>query len=552
MHDGEFLGGGITIQLEDAVATFFDSASTYMFHTDTEGYTVPRPGRYRVSVAAYPYQADTTVTLTLFKGAEGVAASANLTDLIGVFDLTGDAGRTVEVTTFLKPGDVVSPSVADLKVPPGSYVNYFLPDENVRDYTGEGIAIKWLSVEGPLVDAWPPAGTRMLLGDLAVVDGDVKLVKAPYEHVLDIVADFAPVAFRRPLVDGEAEAYAKLAEPLLAEGRPFIDALRVPLRAVLSAPSFLFHASESDRLDEFGLATRLSYFLWRSMPDAELLEVAGAGWLSDPEVLAVQVERMLGDPRSERFVKDFAGQLVDADFTFVNRRLAEHYRIPEITGQHMRKVTLAEDSVRGGLLAQAAIHKLTANGTTSSPVPRGNFVLANLLGQPAPPPPPNVAGLEPDTRGTTTIREQLTAHRQNPMCATCHTVIDPPGLALESFDPIGGFRTSYRASGKEIEVNGDRYPGPYTQGLPVDPSGVTPEGFTFSGFKDYQHFLLEEKLDLVARQMVSQLLVLATGAEVQFADRQDRDEIVSKLVAKDYPLRTMIHEVAQSDLFRRQ
>ena len=177
------------------------------------------------------------------------------------------------------------------------------------------------------------------------------------------------------------------------------------------------------------------------------------------------------------------GQLVDADFTFVNRRLAEHYGIPAIIGQHMRKVTLAQDNVRGGLLAQAAIHKLTANGTTSSPVPRGNFVLANLLGQPAPPPPPNVAGLEPDTRGTTTIREQLTAHRENPMCATCHTVIDPPGLALESFDPIGGLRTSYRASGKEIEVNGDRYPGPYTQGLPVDPSGVTPEGFTFSGFE---------------------------------------------------------------------
>ena len=138
------------------------------------------------------------------------------------------------------------------------------------------------------------------------------------------------------------------------------------------------------------------------------------------------------------------------------------------------------------------------------------------------------------------------------MCATCHVVIDPPGLALESFDPIGGLRTSYRASGKEIEVNGDRYPGPYTQGLPVDPSGVTPEGFTFSGFEDYQRFLLEQKLDLVARHMVSQLLVLATGAEVQFADRDDRDEIVSKLVAKDYRLRTMIHEVAQSDLFRRQ
>ena len=151
MHDGKFLGGGVTRQLDDAVATFFDTVSTYMFHTDTEGYAVPRPGRYRVTVEAYPYQADTPVTLTLFKGHEGVAASATLTDLIGAFDLVGDTSRTVEVTTFLRPGDVVSPSVADLKIPPGPYVSYYEPDKNVRDYTGEGIAIKSLAVEGPPV-----------------------------------------------------------------------------------------------------------------------------------------------------------------------------------------------------------------------------------------------------------------------------------------------------------------------------------------------------------------------------------------------------------------
>ncbi len=604
MHDAEILGGGITKLVGDAVATFFDGASTYMFHTDTEGYAVPQAGRYRVSVEAYPYQASTPVTLTLFKGNEGVAAAAALTDLIGSFDLVGDESRTVSVTTFLKPGQVISPSVADLDKPPGDYVNYYAPDKNVRDYKGEGIAIKWLAVEGPLFDAWPPEGTRALLGDLKLVDGEVQLTKDAYAHVLDVVADFAPKAFRRPVAAEEAEAYARLAKPLLAEGRDFIDALRVPLRAVLSAPPFLFHgtapAPENDALlDDYGVATRLAYFLWRSPPDDRLLALAAHGKLSDDETLAAEVERLLDDPRSERFVKDFAGQafrlyelhattpdaglypeyderlgqamaaetelffgelidgnrsvghLVDADFTFVNRRLAEHYGIDDIGGQHMRRVDLPPESVRGGLLAQAAIHKLTANGTTSSPVPRGNFVLANLLGQPAPPPPPNVAGLEPDTRGTTTIREQLQAHRENPMCATCHTVIDPPGLALESFDPIGGFRTTYRASGDEVEVNGDRYPGPYKQGLPVDPSGVTPEGVAFSGFAQYQRFLLDQKLDLVARHVVSELLVLATGAEVGFADRRERDAIVAALANGNYPLRTMIHEVAKSDLFRR-
>ncbi|MYE25152.1 MAG: DUF1592 domain-containing protein, partial [Gammaproteobacteria bacterium] len=356
-----------------------------------------------------------------------------------------------------------------------------------------------------------------------------------------------------------------------------------------------------ETLDEYALATRLSYFLWRSMPDDELFALAAEGRLSDPAVMAEQVERMLADAKSERFVKDFAGQafrlyemnattpdaglypefderlgqamvaetelflaqligenlgaanLVAADFTFVNRRLAEHYGLTGIEGQHMRRVPLPGDSVRGGLLSQASIHKITANGTTTSPVPRGNFVLANVLGQPAPPPPPNVAGLEPDTRGTTTIREQLAAHRSNPMCASCHVTIDPPGLAMESFDPIGGFREVYRASGEEVlGSDGQTYPGPYKEGLPVDASGVTPEGEVFAGFEEYREFLVREKLEDVAQHFVSQLLVLATGAEVQFADREARDRIVAKLAGNDYPVRSMIHEVAQSDLFRRQ
>ena len=486
--------------------------------------------------------------------------TASLDELIGTFDLLNDMRRTVEVTTFLRPGELLSPSVAGLDIPPGDCVSYFLPENNVKDYKGEGIAIKSLTIEGPLIEAWPPESTRRLLTGVEFDDaGQIRLSKSPYEHVVDIVARFASLAFRRPLEESEVEVFASLANPLLADERPFLEAVRVPLRAILSAPSFLYQSGAPGVLDDYRLATRLSYFLWRSMPDAELFEVAREGRLSDPKVLARQVDRMLDDARSERFVKDFTGQafrlyelkattpdpglypeyddrlgqamqretelflaeliagdlgvghLIDAEFTFLNRRLAEHYGMQGVEGQQMRKVTLPADSPRGGLLTQASILKITANGTTTSPVPRGNFVLASLLGKPAPPPPPNVAGLEPDTRGTTTIREQLTAHRASPTCAGCHRTIDPPGFALESFDPIGGYRTRYRVSGGETKFGDYVVSLPYSEGLAVDSSGVTPGGEAFAGIDEYKRLLFQHDLDQVARHFVSQLLVYGTG-----------------------------------------
>ena len=351
----------------------------------------------------------------------------------------------MEVTPFLRPGELIGLSATELDVPQGaSWTQPADPSQGyggMQDYPGEGIAFRSMTIEGPLLDAWPPASTRQLLAGLDLDEaGEVRLTKDPYEHVVDVVAAFAPRAFRRPLEDGELEAYASLAQPLLADERPLLEAVRVPLRAILSAPPFLYHGGEAGKMDDFGLATRLAYFLWRSMPDDALLELAGAGRLSDPYMLARQVDRMLDDHRSERFVRDFAGQafrlyelkatspdaglypeyddrlgqamqretelflaeliagnhdvgsLIDADFTFVNRRLAEHYRLPAVGGQQMRRVALPPDSPRGGLLTQASVLKVTANGTTTSPVPRGNFVLANLLGQPAAPPPAGSGG----------------------------------------------------------------------------------------------------------------------------------------------------------------
>ena len=596
------LGGGVVKQLDDAYATFSAGASTYLLHSRTEGYAVPYPGRYRVTVTAYPYQADTPVTLTLYQSARAVGP-ASLDDLIGSFDLVGDIPRTVEVTPFLRPGHLISPSVADLDRPsPGARLRGGATKGggNVQTYPGEGIALKSMTFEGPLFDMWPPASTRQLLTGVEFdEDGEVQLTKDPYDHIVDIVARFAPLAFRRSLEEGELETFASLAEPLLADGRPFLEAVRVPLRAILSATPFLFQAGAPGTLDDFALASRLSYFLWRSLPDAELFDLARDHLLSDPTVLAAQVDRMLDDAKAQRFVTDFVGQafrlyelratapdsglypeyddrlgqamageteqflaeviaedlgvghLIDADFTFVNRRLAEHYGIPGIEGQQMRKVMLAADSPRGGLLTQASVLKITANGTTTSPVPRGNFVLANLLGQPAPPPPAGVGAIEPDTRGTTTIREQLDAHRSSPVCASCHRVIDPPGFALESFDPIGGFRTNYRISRGESEAR-SRYARRYQEGPSVDAGGVTPDGAAFAGIEEYKQILLEHEVDQVARHVVSQLLVYATGAEIEFADRDEVERILEQGRDREYPLKTMLHQVVQSDLFGRR
>jgi hypothetical protein len=598
MSKAEILGGGITKMLDDAAVMFVDGGSTYLMHSETEGYNVPYAGRYRATIEGWAYQPRGPVTLTVYRGSKQ-AAAASLDELIASFDLVGETPRTVQFETFLRPGDLLAPSLAEADPPPGEYFDYYSPDRNVESYKGEGIALRSLVIEGPLFESWPPPSTRKLLAGVDFDDaGDVVLTKAPYEHVVDVVAEFGPRAFRRPLAEDELEAYASLARPLLENGRPFVEAVRIPLRAILSAPPFLFQTGDPGRLDHYALASRLSYFLWRSLPDDRLLAHAADGSLSDPEVFAAQVERLLDDPRSERFVHDFAGQafrlyemkatnpdsglypeyddrlgqamaretqlflaeliagdhgvgsLIDADFTFLNRRLADHYGIAGVDGQHMRKVALPPDSVRGGLIAQASIHKITANGTITSPIPRGNFVLANLLGQPAPPPPESVEALEPDTRGAVTIREQLAKHRNEPVCNSCHRVIDPPGFALESFDVIGGFRTNYRAAGGEgTTPDGFVYPMPYKQGPPVDASGVTADGEAFAGIEEYKE-LLARDVEQVARHLVSQLLVYSTGAEVEFADRDGVEDVVAKLREDGYPFRTMIHEVTKSDLFR--
>ena len=663
ISEGKYQGGGITLMRDDSAVMFFEPGSTYTMHSETEGFKVKVPGRYKVELEAYPYQAWSPVTLTVYRGIkQGVVASMD--DLIGSFDLVDKTPRRVAVQTYLKPGQLIAPAPTEVDQPKNldpdqdgvaeNAVNYYAPENNVRTYEGEGIAMKYMSIEGPITESWPPVSTQKLLKGVefspncvssstsepteksqptqldmlfanvvgtsnlnkmeqtlsditpAFLKNDdpegcsLGIRKTEHEHIVEILERFAPLAFRRPVSESEIQNLANLATPVLANERPLLEALRVPLRSILSSPSFLYQAGESGDLDDHSLASRLSYFLWRSMPDDELLDLAEEGILKEKQVLNEQVKRMLKDSKSQRFIKDFVGQayrlkelkatspdkglypeyddrlgqamqmetelflaelvsenlslenLIDSDFTFLNRRLADHYQIDEVKGQYMRKVTLPPDSPRGGLLSQAAIHKITANGTTSSPVPRGNFVLTNLLGQPAPPPPPGVAGLEPDTRGTTTVREQLSAHRSMPVCASCHTRIDPPGFALEEFDPVGGHRTNYRVHGGFAMYDGFSVPMPFKEGLVVDASGITPEGTTFSGYQDYLEILKSDYLEQVARHFTSQLIAFGTGAEVSFSDRAVVEEIIQTHSDAGYPVQSLIASVVDSSIFRKR
>ncbi len=632
--DRPLRNGGSTVKLVDDAWVTFETRE-HAAQSNHMGYRPQYPGLYRIVAEVYGYQARTPVTMTLYRSSKQQGAA----ELIAAFDLMPGESRTVETTSYFTPDDYFYPAPADHDFQPDGRSIY--QNIGAKNYKGEALAIKRLTIEGPLEKHWPPERTRRVfhgmtfkklspdtprprnrkVGHGVSDDYRVELTKTPREHLADIIRHLGPLAFRRPLRDGEAEGFVRLAEPSLKDGLPFEEVVRVPLQAMLSSPQFLFHAGDPGELDGYALATRLSYFLWKSLPDEELSRLAAENKLHEPDVLASQVDRMLDDKKSDRFVHDFLDQwlglqdidgttpdeklypeyddvlrramlgetrhflrelisknlrvrnFIDSDFTFLNRRLAVHYGMEQsadtpwpasppadasghgVSGdwprERMRRVELPEDSVRGGILAHASIHKVTANGTITSPVRRGNFVLAKVLGTP-PSPPPFFAAVEPDTRGTTTIRESLDAHRDDPACNNCHRTIDPPGFALESFDPIGGFRTRYRSTEKgdrpERRLFGRRIY-EYKEGLPVDASGVTSEGETFGGVRGFRQQLLQSE-ELVARNFISQLVVYATGSEVQFADREELDRIVQEVSSEGYRARTILHEIVQSKLFR--
>jgi hypothetical protein len=421
---------------------------------------------------------------------------------------------------------------------------------------------------------------------------------ADAEHLL---RGFMKRAYRRPVQDEDVSRFTKVVQYALTNGYSFTDAMIAGYTGVLCSPGFLYLKESPGKLDDWALAERLSYFLWNSSPDDELRALAQKGELHQRETLRAQTERLLNDPRSAQFIDAFLDywldlrlisgtapdeelypdyqlddwlaesmiaetqgfftellkgdlgvtNLVDSKFAVLNERLATHYQIPNVSGPEMRRVTLPDDSVRGGLLTQASVLKVTANGTTTSPVKRGVWIMTRLLGEPPPPPPPNLPAVEPDIRGATTIREQLAKHRSQESCNACHRNIDPAGFALESFDVMGGWRDRYRSVGKGDAVHGSGHNGilyHFCLGQWVDSSGEMPDGRHFADIRDLKKCLLsdEEKL---ARNLAEQLTVYATGAPIRFSDRPAIAKMLADTRAKGYGVRSLVHEVVQSDLF---
>ncbi len=607
-------GGSTTKRNGDELVIY--EKRNHAVRSDHAGFRPEHPGMYRIEMTARAYQAKTPVTMVVMKASDKDGSSES----IGSFELYPGKPRRISITTFFTPEHYFYPIPMDDDVPnqraiAGVYAY------GAKTYPGEGLAVKDVMITGPLEETWPPKRAREFFAGIKFQHRQLsskewrhawgrkgaqwrvhefRMSKPLIEHLTEMIEHLGPKAFRRPLRDGEAQSFANLAKPAILAGRGFDEIARVAFRALFSSPQFLFYNSDPGPLNDYALATRLSYFLWKSLPDAKLFELAATNQLTDPEILSAQVDRMLNDPKAQRFIDDFLDQwaglknidattpddklyieyddilrqamlketrlffreliaedlparnLIDSSFTFLNRRLARHYGIPGIEDEQFRRVALPRSRVRGGLMTQASILKVTANGTVTSPVKRGAFVLTTLLGTPPSSPPPDIGSIEPDTRGTTTIRETLDKHRNSAACASCHRQIDPPGFALESFDPIGGYRTRYRSTDKGShsghQIRG-RWIHEYKLGRPVDSSGVTEDGKKFAGIQEYKRLLMTRAED-VARNLVSNLIEYSTGGRIQFADRAEIDRIVEDLKADGYPVRSMIHQVVQSPIFR--
>ena len=542
---------------------------------------------------------------------------------LGDFDVTPEPG-VHELDAWLLAGEMIRPDAGRLfRSRPGA-ARWQNP---LAEKDGQpGVVFRWLEVEGPMYDQWPPAGHKLLFGDLPLVNRQVANVdedssktnrfgqrrfrpapgvevisKAPMADAERLFREFIRHAYRRPTDEAELKRFLPVVRSALKKGNNFTDAMIAGYTAVLCSPQFIYLEEKPGRLGDYALASRLAFFLWNSSPDDELRRCAAKNELHEPGVLRAQTERLLADPRSRQFVDAFldywldlrkmvatapdgnlysdyylddlltesaleetrlffaellrgdmpARNIVASDFTMLNERLAAHYGLPPVPGVALRRTALPNDGPRGGLMTQAAVLKVTANGTTTSPVLRGAWIMERILGQKPPPPPPSVPAVEPDIRGAVTIRQQLEKHRTLETCNACHAKIDPAGFALENFDVMGGWRDRYRSeAGGElaqgIAKSGQKFAFHYA--LPVDASGELPDGRKFRDVRELKQLLLADERQL-ARNLAKQLTVYATGAPIRFADREPIEQILESASSSHYGVRSLIHELVQSELF---
>jgi hypothetical protein len=551
--------------------------------------------RFRISVSAEQSGGKPVV----FSAHTGGGSDGPPPELAGYFDAPAEKPSVIEFEAFMEPK-------MSLTIRPyGLATAHQIEKSGSEKWDGPGLAIDWVEMDGPLNDQWPPASHGRLFAGLKQAPAPdlpawmQQVEVQPNDAAADsarILSAFARRAFRRPATNDELAPFIALVTKRMSQGSTFEQAVRAGLSAVMTSPEFLFLRESPGRLDDFALASRLSYFLWNSMPDDELLALAESGGLKEPATLRAQVDRLLKSPKAAAFTENFTGQwlrlreidftepshllypefddmlkvsmlrevhlffdellrhdlsltnFLASDFSMLNGRLARHYGIPGVDGWAFKRVALPPGCHRGGVLTMAAVLKVTANGTNTSPVLRGAWVLDRIWGRPPKPPPPDAGSIEPDIRGATTIREQLAKHRRVEACASCHVKMDPPGFALENFDVIGGWRDFYRSTGngKEVTVDGQRMP--YLQGPAVDAADVMPDGQKFANVDEFKQLLLADP-EAFARTLTVNLLTCATGGTVEATDQREVTAILEKAKAKQWGFRSLLHEIVQSRLF---
>ena len=501
-------------------------------------------------------------------------ASMKPLQILKTFEITArDASKPQRIEVPVnRIGDINRAGIAVIKPPAGEP----LPK----------LFIEQLSSEGPM-ETRPAAQLKIL----ACTPG-----KPQAEQTREVLTRLLTRAYRRPATKNEIEAVAKIVEQSVAGGRKWEGGMQLALTAVLCSPKFLFRVEldslprypNAHPIDEYQLASRLSYFLWSTMPDEDLLALAAKNQLTPN--LEAQVRRMLKDPKAESLTKNFAMQwlqlerlktfapdnklfpgfderlrramlretelffgeivredrsvldLIDADFTYVNEALSRHYGLSEGKGQagsrgrggsgrggEFNRVTLTGKE-RGGLLTHASILTVTSNPTRTSPVKRGKWVLEQILGTPPPPPPPNVPELEAQGKLTGTLRQRMEQHRENPSCAGCHKQMDALGFAFENFDAIGRFRAK-------------------TDEGPIDPSGTLPDGKSFQGPAELKT-ILKGKQELVVRNLAEKLLTYGIGRGLEFYDNRSLNQICAQAASADHKFSALITAIVKSDPFR--
>ncbi|QDT52812.1 hypothetical protein Pan44_08250 [Caulifigura coniformis] len=574
-------------EMRDGLAVIWSSG--LIFYGRIPATTAPEEGWYHFKLRAKGLKLPQTggVWTTVQSGL--CVSSAPLLNSVTTFEATEEM-RDIEFDAYMAKGEMLEIRPGDVTLKRARFQGGQVGVGEGEPQEVPGVAMESLSMERVYS---PPADVtkEALFGDLEVrprAGADAIVVsKSPEKDAETLLSAFAERAFRRPVSKDELEPYLDLVRQALNDDESFAGAMRMGYRAILCSPRFLYFFEAPGPLDDYAFAARLSYFLTGTAPDRELRQLAAEGRLKEKDVLRGQIDRLLEGRGVSMFVADFCdewldlqtigftepdpklypgfdsivqsamlnetwitietmilenrsvSELIKADHTYLNSRLARFYGIEGVEGDEMRKVTVERGSHRGGIITNGSVLKVTSNGSSTSPIIRGIWVAERLLGIPIPPPPENIPAIEPDIRGSKSIRELLAKHRSQDSCATCHVKIDPPGFALENFDPSGRWRERYLRL-----ADGRR-----ERGAHVEVAYTLPDGREFESLEEFQT-LVGADARVLAVNLADELLTYGTGAAVSFADRAVVEAIANQAAESGYGFRSVLYGVIESPTFQ--